>query len=737
MKKCFYYKISGLVQGVGFRPFVYNLALEFELFGEVFNDDEGVKLTLFGEISDIKSFEDALFARLPALARIDEFEKVELFDKSFSEFSIIASRSATKHAPILPDFALCSDCEREFFDPANARYHYPFINCTNCGPRFSIIKALPYDRPNTTMSKFVMCQSCQDEYKNPLDRRYHAQPISCPKCGPKLVLKDKNGSVIKEGDESVCRAAELIKEGKILAIKGLGGFHLVCDSANYDSIKTLRERKTRPSKPFAIMCKDIKMAKELAFISQAEEKILTSNLKPIVILNPKPNSLPLNLAPELNKIGIFLPNTGLHLLLFSFLQNAIIATSANISGEPIIYNEKDLLDKLGGVIDFYLDNDREIYSPSDDSIVFVADDEPIFLRTSRGVNPKFIHTSLKDERTILAVGAELKNQFAIYKNGEIMISPYIGDLKNIATFERFLNLIELFKQTYELKFDEIVADLHPHFLNLKWAKEQGCKITQIQHHYAHLLSVMFENDLDVSKRYLGFCFDGTGYGDDGKIWGGEVMRLDKNGYERVLKFDEFMLIGAESSIKNINQIALSIILKYDLESNAGEFLSRFDSKKLSNLKKLYENGSSCVATSSVGRIFDAFCSIVLGLDSVSYEGEAGMKMEKFYDDSLDVSYDFNIIDDKICFKNAFEGALKDEKATAITAFINGLANLICDICVKEDSEILLAGGVFQNKALLEKVINLFKQNSIKFYINRQNPTNDASIALGQIAHLLL
>ncbi|MCD8213487.1 MAG: Sua5/YciO/YrdC/YwlC family protein, partial [Campylobacter sp.] len=320
MKKCFRYEISGLVQGVGFRPFVYNLALKLNLFGEVYNDDEGVKLELYGKDESIENFEKALFCELPELARIDEFKKFKS-EREFEKFEIIASKSASKHAPILPDFALCADCEREFYDPKNPRYLYPFINCTNCGPRFSIIKSLPYDRKNTTMSKFTMCPRCLGEYQNPLDRRYHAQPISCPDCGPKLYLKDKSGKILSVQNEAAKQAANLIKDGKILAVKGLGGFHLVCDATNENTLNELRIRKNRPKKPFAIMCKDLAQAKIYAEISKAEEKILISNLKPIVVLKSVANSnLSDLIAPGLNKIGIFLPYTGIHLLLFSYLD---------------------------------------------------------------------------------------------------------------------------------------------------------------------------------------------------------------------------------------------------------------------------------------------------------------------------------------------------------------------------------------------------------------------------------
>ena len=720
---------------MGFRPFVYTLADKFKLVGEIYNDDEGVKLNFSGEEASFLAFEKELHENLPALARIDELHKFKI-DQIYEKLEIIASKSATKQAPILPDYALCDDCLREFYDPTNPRYKYPFINCTNCGPRFSIIKALPYDRVNTTMNEFKMCKFCESEYKDPLNRRYHAEPISCPNCGPKLYLKDKFGKVLASENEAAKEAAKLINEGKILAIKGLGGFHLVCDATNEATVSELRARKHRPSKPFALMSKNLENAGKIAEISEAEARLLSSNLKPIVLLEAKNGSnIAKSVAPNLNKLGVMLAFSGIHLLLFDYLKHDIIATSANISGEVVIKDESELREKLGDVIDFYLDHDREIYSPSDDSIAFCVGDEVVFTRTSRGLNPNFIHTNFKQKGTFLALGAELKSSFCIYKDGLLMISPYIGDLKNVATFDRFKDIFTLFEKTYNLKIDKVVADLHPNFLNTKWAKDQGFELVHLQHHYAHLLSVIFENDL-ADKKYIGFCFDGTGYGEDGKIWGGEVFRLDKKNYERVYHFDEFSLFGGENSIKNIYLIAYSIILKYSLEDEAGKFLVNFDEKILANFKKMEQKGLNLVKTSSVGRIFDAFGAIICGLFHSSFEGESGMRLETLYDKNLDVCYKFSLNAGVICFKEAFKNALKDEPRVAATAFINGIANIIFEISKKEKMKILLSGGVFQNKTLLELIYKKFTKANLKFYINKKFCSNDSNVNLGQIYYFL-
>ncbi|WP_148815281.1 carbamoyltransferase HypF [Campylobacter concisus] len=735
MRSSFRYEIKGLVQGVGFRPFVYTLAHKFKLVGEIYNDDEGVKLNFSGEEASFLAFEKELYEKLPALARIDELKKFKI-DKNYEKLEIIASKSATKQAPILPDYALCDDCLREFYDPTNPRYKYPFINCTNCGPRSSIIKALPYDRVNTTMNEFKMCKFCGGEYKDPLNRRYHAEPISCPNCGPKLYLKDKFGKVLASKNEAAKEAATLINEGKILAIKGLGGFHLVCDATNEAAVCELRARKHRPSKPFALMSKNLENAREIAQISEAEARLLSSNLKPIVLLEAKNGSnIAKSVAPNLNKLGVMLAFSGIHLLLFDHLEHDIIATSANISGEVVIKDESELREKLGDVIDFYLDHDREIYSPSDDSIAFCVGDEIIFTRTSRGLNPNFIHTNFKQKGTFLALGAELKSSFCIYKDGLLMVSPYIGDLKNVATFDRFKDIFTLFETTYDLKIDKVIADLHPNFLNTKWAKDQGFELVHLQHHYAHLLSVIFENDLP-DKEYLGFCFDGTGYGEDGKIWGGEVFRLDKNSYKRVCHFDEFSLFGGENSIKNIYLIAYSIILKYQLEDEGRKFLVNFDEKVLRNFKMMEQKGLNLVKTSSVGRIFDAFGAIICGIFHSSFEGESGMRLEALYDKNLDACYKFSLNDGVIGFKDAFKSALKDKPRVAATAFINGMADIIFEISKSEKKEILLSGGVFQNKTLLELIYKKFTKVNLKFYINKKFCSNDSNVNLGQIYYYL-
>ena len=749
--KSFKFEIFGAVQGVGFRPFVYRICTDLGIFGEVYNDGEGVKIFVNGSNLQIKELKKRLKAELPPLARIDKLEIYEISPRIYNDFKITHSQETQKFNPILPDFAICDDCRREFYDPQNKRHKYPFINCTNCGPRLSIIKKLPYDRANTTMAKFKMCEFCAGEYTYPLNRRYHAEPIACAKCGPKLFLKNINGEILENGEKAVIKLCEILARGEIVAVKGLGGFHIMCDATNEDAVGTLRIRKNRPDKPFAVMCKDYCMAEKFAKFCENEKELLNSQIKPIVLVEKLENSQTQNsqnltlaeaVAPNLNKVGIFLANTGIHLLIFEYFSRPLIATSANISGEPIIFDEQNLQKKLGFVIDFYLDNDREILTPSDDSIAFcvenlqnITQNFTQYLRTSRGLNPQIYKSKFDIKGSFLALGAEMKNQFVIYKDGQIFISPYIGDLKNIATNQRFFELLEIFIKTYDLKFDAVIDDLHPNFLHTKHFENLGFKVVKFQHHFAHLVANLADNNLLGSgKKYLGFSFDGTGYGEDGTIWGGEVLEFDEFGYERVLHFDEFALIGGENSIKNIYKLAISLIFKFGLEGKAGRFLSQFSGDELSNLRKIAPRSPQ---TSSLGRIFDAFCAVICNQKSVSFDGQSGMVLENLFDKSKITAdsvgrYKFEVCSEKISIKNAFASALDDDPSTAATNFINAIAEFMAQTAKEKNLEAVLSGGVFQNATLLNLVVEKFTANGIKFHLHKNTPTNDSGIALGQL-----
>ena len=762
---------------MGMRPFIYNLALSLGLKGQVYNDGIGVQISICGSAADCESFLSRLKKNPPPLARIDEII-CESSNEIFDDFRILSSQQAQKIAPILSDFAICADCEAEFRDPKNRRYHHAFINCTHCGPRFSIISSLPYDRKNTSMAEFKMCASCEREYNDPLNRRFHAQPTCCPNCGPKAFLKDLKGQILAEGESAFSTCAELLEQGKIIAIKGLGGFHLCCDGSNVKAINELRKRKNRPAKPLAIMCENEQMASAFADFTKGEKKLLNSQLRPIVlakksqVLKPK---LSQAIAPNIDKIGVFLAPTSFNLLLFYYFKKPIIATSANLSGEPIITSSHELCAKLNSVADFVLDHNRQILNPSDDSVVFYSESLELaqYIRTSRGLRPSIVpfgipnnispnsripsenllnsripsenskipsensqpkYTPLTPHKTILALGSELKNTFGIYYKGNIFLSPYIGDLKNIATKERFDALLATFKRTYELEFTEIIADLHPHFSHTKDFEKSGQNIKKLAHHKAHIYSVMCENNLPLNADIIGFAFDGTGYGEDFKIWGGEVFgTCESKGLKRLYHFDNFAMIGSQNAIKNIYFLAFALLRKYELK--APSFFGRFNQNQLKRLEIGLKAAS--VQTSSLGRIFDAVASIVLGLDSVSYDAQAPMELEALYDPSLDVCYEFSVSGEIISLKSVLKSILAQSlPSVAATGFINGIAALIAKIAKKHEKSVVLGGGCFANKALLERTITLLKAQNTPYYLPKNLPAGDESIALGQLYYAL-
>ncbi|WP_291951037.1 carbamoyltransferase HypF [Campylobacter sp.] len=719
--------IKGLVQGVGFRPFVYNLAKKLNLYGEVYNNSLGVIIRLQCEELLLKNFKNQLLKQLPKLARIDQIQILKVnFQKKYEDFSISSSKDTIKFSPILSDFSLCKDCQDEFYDKKNPRYKYPFITCINCGPRFSIIKKLPYDRINTSMDKFNMCSFCKNEYKDPSNRRFHAQPLSCPKCKISIFLKDKNKNILAKDEQAFFMLSKFLNEGKIIALKGMGGFHLICDSTNENTINELRKRKNRKKKPFAIMVKDIQMAKKLAHIDKNEAKLLQSNLKPIVILKSK--NILKNLAPDTDKIGIMLAYMGTHLLLFDYFDKPIVATSANLSSQSIIFKEQKLLDKLHNVFDFYLDYDRDIINSSDDSIAQVIDDKVMFLRTSRGLNPFYYHCKniFNCDENILALGSELKNEFACFFKGQIFISPYMGDMKDLDIQDRFSKMLNFLKNSYELEFDQVLCDKHPHFSYIKDFKNY--KKYFIQHHYAHLCACLFEHKI-YDEDVIAFIFDGTGYGDDGNIWGGEIFKANLKSYERLIHFKTFKLIN--SDIKNILNLALALIFNFKLEKEAKKILSKLDTIKLENLHKIYDQ--STLYTSSLGRIIDAFGVIAFDIKKLDYEAQVGLLFEKYYNQDLDYSYKFDIKENEICIKNAFLQALKDDDKSKIsTGLLNGIANLIIEISNSYTQKIILSGGVFQNKTLL----TILNKKQFSYKTSLRFPCNDSSIALGQLVHYL-
>ena len=727
--------IKGIVQGVGFRPFVFQLASKQGLVGEVLNSSLGVEITINATKEQLNIFLKKLKSQAPALAQIDSIEVKKIAFKNFSGFKIVQTKeNSLKIALLPPDISICKKCEKELFDKNNRRYLYPFITCTNCGVRYSIIEKLPYDRKNTSMRFFKMCEKCKKEYNNPLDRRYHAQPIGCWECGPTLELIIKNEESRVNGLEAIEKTVELLKDGAILAIKGVGGYHLVCDATNEEAIKKLRKRKKRPSKPFAVMVKDIKTAKELAIVSKKEEELLTSKERPIVLcISKKSQRVALDLiAPNISKIGLFLPYTPLHLLILKKLNRPIVATSANISDEPIC-TDIESLEKLQNVYDAILEHNRKIVNGCDDSVVAVVKNKIITIRRARGFTPISIKLPFNIEQNTLATGANQKSTIAIAFENEAILSPHIGDLNTISSIEYYKKNINTFFRIYDFKPKVIAHDLHPNYESTKIAKEfKGVKLKGVQHHFAHILSVMAEHS--IKNKVLGVAFDGTGFGSDGKLWGGEFLICDYKGFTRVAHFKYFKLLGGEKAIKEPRRIALSLLFecfgKEALDLNLPT-IKAFSQSELKALFIAWQKGLNAPLSSSAGRLFDAAASLIGINQVISYEGESGLMLEELYDKNIKETYPFKIKDGIIDFCPLIKEMIKEnDKNKAVSKFFNTLIEIIAAIYKNYSNLPLVAsGGVFQNRVLLELLLERFPN----IYLPSKIPPNDGGIALGQIA----
>lgn len=740
--------VKGIVQGVGFRPFVFQLAVKFSLGGFVLNNSEGVIIEIEGNEQALTSFLNTLKENPPPLARVDSIDMESVTAQGEKDFSIRhTDENSLNLTMVSPDIALCEKCEEEMKDPSNRRYGYPFINCTDCGPRYSIIKKLPYDRPYTSMREFHMCQECAREYNNPLDRRYHAQPISCPDCGPALYLLDKEGKVIAENSEAIRLTCKLIREKKILAVKGLGGFHLVCDATSDEAVSTLRERKKRPSKPLAVMFQDIEAIKKETFINDEEEKLILCKEHPVVVVNKNStSSLSLHVAPNIERLGVFLPYTPLHVLLLDELNTPIVATSANLSDEPIVIDEKELLSKLGDVVDAVLSHDREIVNGCDDSVIMQSGDQKTLVRMARGYAPKSMLLPKKIGKKILAVGANQKNSIALAFDDHIILSPHIGDLNSIEAFEYFTRTLETFKSFYEFEPDIIVCDKHPEYETTKWAKglskeNPNIELFEVQHHYAHALACMMEYTLD--EKVLAFCFDGTGYGDDGTLWGAEVLIADTKDYERVSYLTPFRLLGATKAVREPRRVGLSLLFEcFTLEEVLAldnETTRSFMQEEIKSLHVMWQKGLNSPLTSSMGRLFDAVASLSGIAQILGYEGESGLLIESV-SQKIDLSkkFSYTLEEDKIDIRAMIAQIVQMKESAEISAmFISTIANIILDIADQYPSlPVVLSGGVFQNKLLVDILAKEFKNKNIRYYMQQDTPVNDGSIALGQAYYAL-
>lgn len=740
--------IRGVVQGVGFRPFIFRLAKEFDVKGWIINSSQGVFIDAEADRVTLESFIRKIETDRPKNSYIQSFEHTWLDAEGFKTFEIRESKeSGSKTALVLPDISTCSDCLEEIFDPGNRRYLYPFTNCTNCGPRYSIIADLPYDRCNTTMGEFEMCPECRAEYTDPLNRRFHAEPTACSKCGPQVTLTGSDGIMLYEKHEAILNAVKALKDGKILALKGIGGYQLLCDASNAEAVKTLRNRKRRSEKPFALMFPNAETAKAECEVSESELQLLSSVEAPIVLLKKKKNitSVVSNECAAGNPyLGIMLPYSPLHHIFMKEFGLPIVATSGNISEEPICINEVEAFEKLADIADYFLVHNRKILRHVDDSIVRIAGGKQVMMRRARGFAPlPVVLNGIK--RVTLAAGPHLKNTIAINKANNVFISQHIGDLENIESINAFKRVINDIKSFYELTPEHVICDLHPDYISTKYAESLDLPVYKVQHHYAHVLSCMAENELDGSD-LLGVSWDGTGYGTDGTIWGGEFIVPQGTSLNRAAYFRPFRLPGGEQSIHDVWKIGLSLLYSvygeevFEIENIP--FLKKNDALLV---KQMLDKNINSPVTTSAGRLFDGISAIIGIRDTANYEAQAAMELEFAADDFKTNEY-FSFSIDKLNgslifnWENMVKGIINDlnesvPKGKIAAKFHNTLAEAIVQIAQRlKYNKVLLTGGCFLNKYLLEKSIKRLTEEGFKVYTQQRVPSGDGGISLGQMKY---
>ncbi len=767
--------VRGVVQGVGFRPFVYGLAVKHNLRGRVYNTSEDVRIEVEGGAEAIKQFERELETKAPPLAHIEDIAVEYHPPRGYEGFEIQQSRAqAGKYQLISPDIATCQACLGELVNPEDRRYHYPFTNCTNCGPRFTIIEGMPYDRPKTTMRHFQMCPRCQAEYDNPLDRRFHAQPNACPKCGPQVELVDNRGNGITKSNP-IAVAGQLLKEGKIVAIKGLGGFLLACDATSGSAVRTLRQRKNRPSKPFAIMVDTIDEAKRHCYVLPEEEKLLTSPQSPIVLMIwRESSSVSREVAPNLWFLGVMLPYTPLHHVLLRDTGLPLVMTSGNLSEEPIARDNDEALRRLSGIADYFLVHNRDIYSRYDDSVAMVERGTSQLVRRARSYAPYPVRLPFK-ARQVLGCGAEEKNTFCLTRDNYAFLSQHIGDMENMETLEHFDNTMSLYKRLFHIEPGIVAHDLHPDYLATKYAHElgeSGMRLVPVQHHHAHVASCMADNGLE--SPVIGVAFDGTGMGADGNIWGGEFLVADYRSYKRVGHLEYLPLPGGAAAIKRPYRTAIGYILTLLGEDALNAVIATLSIAKgkqsqpvslgqvgeveIEVIKRQVERRINSPLTSSMGRLFDAISAVLDIRGAIDYEGQAAVELEmaaysgviarSVSDDAItgdDESYPYHIVDDHgtriVRVSDLLAAVIEDShhgisKSLISLKFHNTVARMIDEMCrlIADETgitQVALSGGVFQNRLLLRKSISLLESSGFEVFTHRQVPCNDGGISLGQ------
>ncbi|MGQ9462806.1 MAG: carbamoyltransferase HypF [Candidatus Fervidibacter sp.] len=757
--------VTGIVQGVGFRPFVWRLAHQLGLTGFVFNDPNGVVIEVEGDKETLNAFVRSLKTNAPPLAVIDNILWEEISPNGDADFKIVESRhDAERVVLISPDVATCDDCLRELFDPNDRRYRYPFLNCTNCGPRFTIIVDVPYDRERTTMAVFKMCQDCEREYHDPADRRFHAQPTACPICGPtvRLLVKNDEGSwsEVCQGDEAIKETAERLLKGQIVAIKGLGGYHIACDATNENAVKRLRESKHREFKPFALMVPDLDFARKLVFMNPEEEATLTSWRRPIVLMKRRPNApVAESVAPIHRDLGIMLPYTPLHHLLMSEVKQTLVMTSGNLSDEPIAYKDDDAFKRLGSMVDAFLVHNREIHIRCDDSVTRVVNGKELLIRRSRGYAPQPISLPFESPKPILAVGSMLKNTFALCRGRYAFVSHHIGDLDNYAAYKAFLEGIEHFKKLFAIEPEIVAYDLHPDYPSTRFAFDYSSAndlpAIGVQHHHAHITAVMAEYGL--KGQVIGVAYDGTGFGTDGTIWGGEILLATYGQFKRAAHLEYVPMPGGESAVREAWRMAVSWLkqtfgeeaerLQLGIKERVGE--NRW--RKLWNLLR---SDLPQPKTSSVGRLFDAVSSLLGICDFGAYEGhpaiwlemEAAQWVGKYGENFSEPPFAFEVTDTSPIvlkptpvIKSIVDGLRRNEPIEKLAAqFHAALVDATVRACIKirertKTNDVVLSGGVMQNALMLNWLIALLEREGFSVFVPTKLPPNDGGICFGQAA----
>ena len=729
-------QIHGIVQGVGFRPFVHRLVSEFGLTGTIRNTSSGVALELEGERATLEAFARSLPERAPQLARIDRIETAySLALAGYTDFRILPSlREEKRNTLVSPDIGICPDCLRELHDPRDRRYRYPFINCTNCGPRFTIIRDLPYDRPLTSMARFPMCPDCEREYHDITNRRYHAQPDCCPACGPQLFFCDAEGRRIS-GD-AIALAREMICAGGIVAIKGLGGMHLACRADDAAVAARLRRRKERDEKPFALMCRDVEAARRLCHVSRAEEALLTSVHRPIVLLRKREDGL--RHLSENRSLGVMLPYTPLHVLLLDEEPDTVVLTSANLSDTPILYQNEEALEKLRGIADGFLLHDRDIQTRCDDSLFMVLDGQDYPLRRSRGYVPYPLRVP-GSRGGILACGAEQKASFCLSRGDCVFPSQHIGDLKNYETLAHYEQQIHHFERLFDQKPALLVCDLHPDYLSTAYAQEraaaEGLPLIQVQHHHAHMVACMADNGL--TEDCIGLIWDGTGYGSDGTIWGGECLIGGYRDVRRFASLRPITLIGGDRAVKELDRVAFALLREADCPTAEIPDAPRYEA--------LLTAGLNCPVSSGMGRLFDGVAALLGVKTLASYEGQGAVLLEAAADEEETGRWPLAFEEGELlrCDWRGMIRALVAERdagtdaAVLAARFLNTLLDLAVEVCRRAAEasglrDVVLSGGSFQNRYLMERLPGMLCAAGLRPHVHRRVSCNDEGLSLGQL-----